>query len=85
MRDGSGTARTCIALINGLNPPLVSSSRNACVVPDAVNVPIAYWPSPPTASVVFASSVTELMAVAVVLVNPSVKSGTVFAELFVHH
>jgi len=72
-------------LINGLNPPLVSESGNACVVPDAVNVPIAYWPSPPTALVVFASSVTELKAVAVVSVNPPPNCGVMFAELFVHH
>jgi hypothetical protein len=82
--DGSGTARTWRALIKGLNPPLVSESRNVCDVPDAVNVPMANWPSPPTAFVVFASSVTELVARAVVFVNAAPKIAA-FEALFVHH
>jgi len=72
-------------LISGLKPPLVSASENPCVVPEAVNVPIAYWPTPPTVLVVFASSVTVLPAVAVVFENVSPKFERMFDELFVHH
>ncbi|MFM9024115.1 MAG: hypothetical protein ACKON7_02030 [Planctomycetaceae bacterium] len=54
-------------------------------MPVAVKVPMAYWPMPPIVFVVLASSVTELMAVAVVLENESPKIESMFDELFVHH